>query len=187
MLQIDLKTFPRETGRKVAKELRKNDLVPCVFYAKGKENINFYAKAKDLKPIVYTAHKPIVKLYVNDATEPIDCIVKDIVFDPVTDKIIHIDFLGLLPNHPVKVELPVILIGTPIGARLGGKLTQVIHKIGLITVPELLTSSIEIDISKLNIGQQLQVKDIEKEGWKFTLPPSALICSVSATRIADTK
>lgn len=185
MLTVEIRGTKRETGRKVAKELRGKDLIPCNFYAKGKENISFYAKVKDLKPAIYTAQKPVVKLFIDDATQPIDCIVKDLVFDPITDKLVHIDFLGLLPNHPVTIELPIILKGTPIGTKVGGKLSQVVHKVKLTATPENLTDAITVDVSKLDIGQQLQFKDIQKEGWKFALPPSALICSVKATRVSS--
>ncbi|MGB9702340.1 MAG: 50S ribosomal protein L25 [Candidatus Kapaibacteriota bacterium] len=187
MLTVDLNCKSRIPGRETAKELRKKELVPCVFYAKGKENINFSVSAKELRPVVYTAHKPVVRLFVDGATEPLEAIVKDITFDPVTEKIVHIDFLGLLPNHPVTVELPVILKGTAIGTRMGGKLTQVVHKIKLTTTPDKLASAIEIDITKLDIGQQIQIKDIVQEGWKFSLPPSALICSVKQTRASEAK
>jgi len=187
MLTVNLNCKSRIPGRETAKELRKNDLIPCVFYAKGKDNIIFSATAKELRPVVYTAHKPIVKLFIDGATEPLEAIVKDITFDPVTEKIVHIDFLGLLPNHPITIELPVILKGTAIGTRLGGKLSQVVHKIKLTTTPDKLASAIEIDITKLDIGQQIQIKDIVQEGWKFSLPPSALICSVKQTRVSDTK
>lgn len=178
---IELKGQKRETGRKVAKELRNNGLVPCNFYAKGLENISFFANTKDLKKVVYTNHKPIVRLSV-EGTSSVDCVVKEIIFDPITEKLVHIDFLGLIPGHPVTIEVPVILNGTPAGAKVGGKLNQVINKVWLTSSPENLVGAIEVDVTKLEIGQQLQFKHIVKEGWQFSVPLSALICSVKATR-----
>lgn len=185
MKVIELKAHLREVGRKKAKELRNSDFIPCVYYAMGKENVSFYAKLKELRPFVYTAHKPIAKITIQETGQTLEAVVKDMSFDPVTDKLLHIDFIGLIPNHPVTIEIPIILKGTAIGTRVGGKLNQVIHKVQITSTPENLIDALEVDITNLNIGQQLQFKDVTKEGWKFSVPPSALICSIKATR--DTK
>ncbi len=182
MKTLELIAQKREVGRKATRDLRKNDLIPACFYAKGKENVNFVVTAKDVRPFIYTAHKPIAKITIQDTGEKFDAVVKSVSFDPVTDKILHIDFLGLIPNHPLTIEIPIILKGTPIGVRKGGKLSQVIHKVGITTTPELLVDALEIDITHLDIGKQLQFKDITKEGWLFSVPPSALICSVKQSR-----
>jgi large subunit ribosomal protein L25 len=177
---VEITGQKRETGRKVAKALRNLGSVPCNYYAKGMENISFTATAKELKPVVFTNHKPIVRITVDGKT--VDAVVKQMVFDPITDKLVHIDFIGLLPNHPVTIEVPIILNGTPVGARVGGKLNQVINKVWLTSTPENLVGAIEVDVTKLEIGNQLQFKHIVKEGWQFSVPLSALICSVKATR-----
>lgn len=177
---VEIKGQKREIGRKAAKALRNQGLVPCNFYAKGMENVSFTASTKELKPVIFTNHKPIVRIDFDGKT--VDAVVKEMVFDPITDKLIHIDFIGLLPNHPVSIEVPVILIGTPAGAKVGGKLNQVINKVWLTSTPENLVGAIEVDVTKLEIGQQLQFKHIVKEGWQFSVPLSALICSVKATR-----
>lgn len=178
---VELKGQKREIGRKAAKALRSQDLIPCNFYAKGKENISFFASTKDLRPVLFKSEKPIVRISV-DGFETIDAVVKEMKFDPITDKPVHLDFIGLLPNHPVTIEVPVILVGTPAGAKVGGKLNQVINKVHLTSTPENLVGAIEVDVSKLEIGQQLQFKHIAKEGWQFSVPMSALICSVKQTR-----
>ncbi|HPD33880.1 MAG TPA: 50S ribosomal protein L25 [Candidatus Kapabacteria bacterium] len=183
MKTVELNVKTREKGSKIAKELRQKDCVPINYYASGKENLNLYAKAHDLRDIVYTNHKPIVLLHIDENTEPLKCIVKEISFDPVTEKIIHIDFLGLVDNHLLYTELPIILKGTPEGARLGGVLQQTLRKIKVRTIPELLSDSIEIDISNLELGKSVQVKDIQREGWKFSLPPDTVICSLKHSRI----
>lgn len=182
MKTIELIAHKREVGRKATRDLRKKDLIPACYYAKGKENVNFVVKAKDVRPFVYTAHKPIAQISIEETGEKFDAIVKNVSFDPVTDKILHIDFLGLIPNHSLTVDIPVILKGTPIGVRKGGKLSQVIHKVNITTTPELLIDALEIDVSHLDIGKQLQFKDITKEGWSFSVPLSALICSVKQSR-----
>lgn len=186
MKVIELTANLREPGRKKARELRQSDLIPCVYYAKGQQNINFYAKMKDLKPLVYTAHKPIAKITIAETGQTIEAVVKDMAFDPVTDKLTHIDFIGLIPNHPVTIEIPVILKGTAVGTRVGGKLNQVIHKVKITATPENLIDALEVDVTNLNVGQQIQFKDVMKEGWKFSVPPSALICSIKATRETKT-
>lgn len=186
MKTIELNVKSREKGYKVAKELRANGYVPINFYAINKTNLNLAAKTLDLREIVYTSHKPIVLLKVDGSNETLKCIVKEITFDPVTDEITHIDFLGLVENHLLTTDLPIILKGTPEGERLGGKLQQVLHKIKVRTTPDLLDDSIEIDISNLEVGKSIQVKDIQKEGWKFFLPPDTMICSLKHPRVQTT-
>ena len=178
---VELKGQKRETGRKTAKQLRLEGSVPCNFYAKGMENISFVATIKALKPVLHTNHKPIVKLII-DGGAPIDAVVKTATFDPITDKPTHIDFIGLIPNHPVTIEVPVITMGTPAGAKVGGRLNTVINKVWITSTPEHLVGAIEVDVSKMQIGQQLQFKHIAKEGWQFSVPMSALICSVKPGR-----
>ncbi len=182
MKTLELIAQKREVGRKATRDLRKNDLIPACYYAKGKENVNFVVKAKDIRPFVYTAHKPIAQITIEGTDEKYVAVIKSVSFDPVTDKILHVDFLGLIPNHTLTVDIPIILNGTPIGVRKGGKVSQVIHKVKITTTPELLIDALEIDITDLDIGKQLQFKDITKEGWLFSVPPSALICSVKQTR-----
>ncbi|MCE5304523.1 MAG: 50S ribosomal protein L25 [Chloroherpetonaceae bacterium] len=184
MKTIDLNVKTREAGSKIAEDLRRHGFVPANFYAYGVENINVYAKALDLRTIVYTSHKPLVNLHIDDNPEPKKCIVKEIVFDPVTEQITHIDFLGLVENHTLTTELPIVLKGTPEGIRLGGKLQQVLHKIKIKTTPEFLSDSIEIDISQLEIGKSVYVRDIQREGWKISLPPDTMICSLKFVRQA---
>jgi large subunit ribosomal protein L25 len=180
---VELKGQKRETGRKVAKDLRNQGLVPCNFYAKGMENISFFTTAKEMRPVIFTNQKPIVRISV-DGAPAVDAVVKEMVFDPISDKLVHIDFIGLLPNHPVTIEVPVVLVGTPVGAKLGGKINQVINKVWLTSTPENLVGAIEVDVTKLEIGHQLQFKHIAKEGWLFSVPNSALICSVKQTRVS---
>lgn len=186
MKVIELKANLRQAGRKISKELRNSGFIPCVYYAMGKDNINFYAKLKDLRPFVYTAHKPIARITIQETNQTFDAVVKDMAFDPVTDNLLHLDFVGLIPNHPVTIEIPVILKGTAIGTRVGGKLNQVIHKVEITATPENLIDALEVDVTNLNVGQQIQFKDITKEGWKFSVPPSALICSIKASRETKT-
>ena len=183
MKTVELNVKTRETGYKTAKELRAQGYVPINYYATGQENQNLYAKTLDLRDIVYTSQKPIVLLHIDGSNDTLRCILKEITFDPITDAITHIDFLGLIDNHLLFTELPIILKGTPEGARLGGKMQQVLHKIKVRTTPELLVDSIEIDISNLEIGKSIQVKDIQREGWKFFLSPDTMICSLKYSRV----
>src|SRR3990170_190973 len=106
-------------GKKEANALRKNGKVPCILYG-GKDIVHFEAIEKDFKPLVFTPDVHMIKLDVGG--KQIDAILQDIQFHPVTDRIMHVDFMEVLADKPVIMEIPVKLLGTSLGVKEGGKL-----------------------------------------------------------------
>ena len=89
-----------KTGKKWARDARKQGQIPCVLYG-GENVIHFSTTGAQLKPMVYTPAFKVAKVEVNGETA--DCILKDIQFHPVTDEVLHVDFLRLIPGHPIKL------------------------------------------------------------------------------------
>ena len=109
---------------------------------------------------------------------------QDIQFHPVTDKILHIDFLEVFDDKEVTVDIPVILNGMSIGVRNGGNLLFRRKKIITRAIPGNLPDAIEIDISDLRIGQFIYIKDLRSDDYTFLAPDNSVVVGVKTARAA---
>lgn len=182
MLQeLTLKATKRETGKHAARQLRSSNRIPGVFYSKADSPINICVNPQEMRPIVYTSHLKLVNLDMEG--EQRKCILKDVKFDPVTDCITHFDLLGILDDRKISVEVPIEFVGgQPLGVRKGGKFQQVFHKCKITCLPKYLVSSIQVDVSKLDVGGAVHLKDLELEGIEYALPIDSLVCAVNIPR-----
>lgn len=177
-----------DIGTKAAKSIRHNNEVPCVIYG-GDEAIHFTAPVLDFKKLIYTNDFKRVEIEVDGKTYK--CILKDMQFHPVTDRLMHLDFLELVAGKTIKVELPVRFKGTAPGVKTGGKLFQKLRTVKVKTTPENLVDELLADISTLNLGQSIRVRDIELgKGMEMLSSPGIPVASVEvprALRSADSK
>lgn len=147
-----------ETGKKATKAVRAQAAIPCVLYG-IKDVIHFQTTDSELRHLVYTGDFKVVELNIDG--KEVRAILKAIQFHPVKDNIVHVDFLQLVEGYPVKLELPLRTKGSSPGAKLGGKLIQTVRKIKVKTTPEKMVTELFVDISSLDLGQSLRIKDIE--------------------------
>ena len=147
-----------EVGKKATKAVRSSNSIPCVLYSSAKENIHFHTTEAEVKNLVFTPEFKVAELNIDGVQ--VNAILKDIQFHPVKDNIIHIYFLQLVEKHPVIVEIPLKTKGSSPGVKIGGKLMQSIRKVKVKTVPENLVNELFIDISSMELGQSLRIKDI---------------------------
>lgn len=149
-----------ELGKKAAKALRKEDKVPCVLYG-GKENISFAVDRIALKDVVYTDKFHTVDIEIDGKTYK--SILKDVDLHPLNERPLHVDFQELVPNTPVKVQIPVKLTGFAKGVKNGGKLELTLRTLAVKAVPEQLVSEIELDVTPLGLGKSLKVRDLKTD------------------------
>ena len=168
-------------GKSSSKALRNQGNVPCVLYGWEKQ-VCFYAHENDLRKIVYTSDVFLIELDIDG--KKTKCVMQDIQFHPVTDKILHIDFLEVFDDKEVTVEIPVILNGLSIGVRNGGNLLFRRKKIITRAIPGNLPDAIEIDISSLKIGDFIYIKDIRSDQYSFLAPDNAVVVGVKTARAA---
>ena len=170
-----------EIGKKATKALRRNEHVPCVIYG-GKEPIHIEAHANEFTKIVFTDKVFIVKLNIDG--KEILSIMKDLQFNPVTDKINHIDFLEVNDEKLFLIDVPVNYVGQPIGAQAGGNFSK---RRRYLTVKGLLPNipnTLDIDVTALEIGQSLRIGDVNTEGVTIMDAPQLTLCSVNVSRLA---
>ena len=159
MERISFKGEPRnDLGKKATKSLRKEGKIPCVIYGPNKV-IHFSTTHSEIKSIVYTPDFKVAELNCDGGKYP--CIVKDFQLHPLSNELVHIDFLMLTESHPIKVEVPIRFKGTSPGVKSGGKLLQKLRRVKIKTTPENLVDEIDVDISSLEMGQSLRVRDIQ--------------------------
>ena len=168
-------------GKSSSKALRNQGKVPCVLYG-GEKKVCFYGHENDLRKLVFTSDVFLVELDIEGQSTK--CVMQDIQFHPVTDKILHIDFLEVFDDKEVTVEIPVILNGISIGVRNGGNLLFRRNKIITRAIPADLPDAIEVDISELRIGQFIYIKDLRSEKYSFLAPDNAVVVGVKTARAA---
>ncbi len=178
---VAIKGELREPGRKKgAKAVRREGKVPCVLYG-ASENKHFTTIPLTLRPIIYTPDFKVVELDI-DGTKT-KCILKDVQFHPVSDEVVHVDFLELTDGKEVKVEVPVKFYGVAPGLKVGGAMIQKLRKVKIKTIPEKLINELQMDISKLELGQSVRVSDVVvEEGVEVLNSPNIPIASIEIPR-----
>lgn len=167
-------------GTKSAKSARSNDRIPAVMYG-GDEPVHFTTTVSDVRHLVYTPDFKVAEISVNG--QAYRCILKDVQFHPVTDAIQHIDFLRLVEGQPVKIEVPVRFVGNSPGVRAGGKLLQNLRRVKIKALPKHMVNEVKLDISTLELGQAVRVRDIDTaEGVEILNPPSTPVAVIEIPR-----
>ena len=186
MKSITINGSQRESVGKVAtKALRNAGKVPCVVYG-GETPIHFSAEEIAFKDLVYTPDVHTVVIALEDGAK-VECILQDIQFHPVTDRILHIDFYQIFDNKPVMMEIPVRIVGNSRGVRNGGVLRIVSRKLRVKAIPANLPDYIEADITEMKIGAKMYVTAVQNDAYTFLHTDNTVICQVrtSRTAIAD--
>jgi len=180
MKVASLSGSPRESvGKKSARQLRVNGQVPCVLYGQGNQ-VHFSADSREIDKIVFTPYVYKVEIDING--EKVFAIVQDLQQDPITGKVRHIDFLRMDSKTPIKVGLPIKLNGTARGVLSGGKISTPFRRLTVVGLPDALPDFIELDVTKLRIGQAIRVGQINIEGLTFLDPQNAVVVAVRMAR-----
>lgn len=171
----------KEIGKKNANQLRKEEKIPCVIYG-GKENIHFSATEKDFLHLIYTPNVYIANIKLESAEY--NAVMREIQFHPVTDKVLHIDFVQVFDNKNVTVPVPVQLNGFAKGVKDGGKLNLERRKLNVSGFPQSIPDIIELDVTNVELGKTIKVADINIPNVKLTDSSNTVVASVKLTRAA---
>ena len=168
-----------EVGSKYAKAERKAGNVPCVVYG-GEAPIHFSAPVLAFKGLVYTAEAKTAKITIGDTS--VEAVIQDMQFHPVTDQLMHIDFIQLVEGKPVTMNIPVVLNGQARGVLNGGKLKTILRQLSVRAIPGQFPDSIELDITELRIGKSIRVSDVIPSGYEILNADTAVIVTVKKAR-----
>ncbi len=182
MSKIALKAEKRETGKTASKAVRNKGLVPCVFYGDGAEPIPFAISPLALRPIIFTPKTFLIELEIDGISGVRSCILKDASFDPVSDKVVHVDFVSVNESKEIIVEAPVKLNGPSKGVLEGGKLNQSLKRIRIQCLPQNLPDVLNVDITQLGQGEKIRVRDLSYDNITLLNSGDSLVVGVKAKR-----
>jgi large subunit ribosomal protein L25 len=180
MKTVSLSGSPRENvGKKGANTLRKQGCIPAVVYG-GKEQLHFSILENEAKKLVFTPNVYLIEIDVNG--KKFKAILQETQVHPVTDRILHLDFLEVKENSPFKLNLPVRLEGFSKGVRNGGNLSQNFRTLKVMGLLKDMPDAVKIDITPLKIGEKIRVLDLNIPGLKFSDPENAVVVGVLTAR-----
>ena len=167
-------------GKNESKKLRSEGNVPSVIYG-GKKQIHFHSPMILFRDLIYTPGANFVKLNIEGEIK--NAILQDIQFHPVSEIILHADFLELSENKKIKMEIPVKFLGNSPGVLQGGKILTRIRKLSILAYPKNMPEFIEIDISHLELGKSIKVEDILSKQYEILNSPLVSVVSVNIPRV----
>ena len=174
------------TGKKAAKELRKEGLVPCNLYGEKKgenglpEAVAFAIPAAQLRKVIYSPNVYVVNLTISG--EAHKAVIKELQFHPTTDAVLHVDFFEVNETKPITIGIPVKLTGHAQGVRDGGRLSQAVRQLNVTAPYKQIPETLEIDVTALKLGKAIKVAELKFEGLEIATPAQVVVCSVKATR-----
>ena len=166
-------------GKKDAKLQRSEGKIPCVLYG-GKEQYTFVADEKSFHQIVFTPDSFFIKLTLDGKIH--DCVLKDIQYHPVSDTILHADFIEFDKNHPLTMSVPIKFIGNAPGLIKGGQMVKKFRKLNIRALPADMPESVVIDISNLDIEQKITIAEVPQDKFKIIENQDRYIVAIRATR-----
>ncbi len=175
-------SFRTELGKRNAKKIRKEGNVPCVIYGKEK-NIHFHAHENSFKNLVYTPEAHLVSLNIDD--KQYRAVLKDMQFHPVSDKILHADFIEIQENKPVVINIPVKVTGDSIGVISGGKLVIKRRSLKVKGLADDLPEHLTIDITNLKIHDSYKVGDLSFPKIELLDPRRSMVLAIATSRVAQ--
>ncbi|MBR0432380.1 MAG: 50S ribosomal protein L25/general stress protein Ctc [Bacteroidaceae bacterium] len=189
MKTIEIKGTARVAGgKKAAKQLRKQGMIPCNLYGELKDENGqpkayaFAVSEGELRKLIYTPNIYTVKLDV-DGNQCL-AILKEAQFHPVKDNVLHVDFYQITDEKPIVMEVPIKLNGLAEGVKAGGKLAASVRKLKVKAVHTAIPERLDIDVTHLELGKTIKVAELQFEGLELVTSPSVVVCQVKMTRNA---
>lgn len=182
MKTIEIVGYKRANlGKSESKRLREEGYVPCVVYG-GNEQIHFYAPMILFRELVYTNEAHFVHL--NIEGEESQAILQEIQFHPVSEIILHADFLKIAEDRKIKMNIPARVVGQAPGVQKGGTLVIKRTSLKVYGFPKDMPDHIDVDVSELDFHHAIKVRDMQMAGLEFLDPKQASIAVVEVPRAA---
>ena len=181
MKTISVKAVKRdEYGKKAAKAVRREGMVPCVLSGNG-ESVSFSVDPREIKPWHLHPNPSYIVEFDFDGKKE-QAVLREAQFHPIREQILHLDFYRIAEGKPVSIAIPVRLTGNAEGVKVGGKLTLSARKLVVSALVENLPDELVVDVTELGVGKTIFVGDLAFENLKFVTPASTAVCAVRVTR-----
>lgn len=181
MKSFDLKgTLRKELGKKATKATRENGNIPAILYGNGKVAATFEVSNNDVRKLIYTPDIFVVNLNIDGQAHK--AIIQELQFHPVTDNLLHIDFLEVDDKKPVTMKVPVKAEGHAAGVKAGGKLVQNVRRLKVKAVYTNIPEQLIINVENLELNKTIQVKDLAFDNITLLDNPQNVVLAVKPTR-----
>lgn len=168
-------------GKNASQKIREEGQVPCVLYG-GDEQVHFYSPVILFRDLIYTNEARFAHL--NIEGEECQAIMQEVQFHPVSELILHVDFLKISENKKIKMDIPVRLVGQAPGVSKGGALVRKRASLKVFAFPKHMPDHIDVDCSELDFHHSVKVEDLKVENLEFVDPKKASIAVVEVPRSA---
>ena len=171
-------------NKKGTKAIRREGRVPAIYYFHGQDSTPLSIDEKEFRGVL-SSDSNIIELAFDD-NEKTKCVVRDIQWDPVSSKPVHVDFLGIKMTEKITMQIPINLIGTATGVKNeGGIQQQLLRELEVEALPADLPEHLEVDVTELELGDAIHVRDIEIDKVKILNDPEQSIVSISHPRVEE--
>lgn len=172
----------KELGQKASAALRKQDLIPCVLYGCKNDNTNFSVSKSAVRKLIYSPEVFEVKLTIGKKS--CSAVIKEIQFHPVSDNILHIDFLEVDDKKPIVFKVPVKTEGLAAGVKAGGKLSLEMKRMKVKAICKNIPECVVINVETLEVGKSIKAGDLSFPGFEIVDNKESLVVCVKSTRAA---
>ena len=183
MADVGLKIEKRtNSGKAEARRLRRTGKIPAVIYGEDQETASLLLDAHEFE-MMLKEHHTMVELALDGKT--IKTIIRDIQRHPVTGNVLHVDFFTLKTGHKLTLSIPINYVGTAVGTNTGGIFQTVKNDVSISVLPKDIPDYFEVDISHLEVGDNIRLKDISKDNIEFLDDPEEVLCGVQAPKAVE--
>ncbi|MEJ2636811.1 MAG: 50S ribosomal protein L25 [Calditrichia bacterium] len=184
MSEVIVKASKRDQiGKGYARKYRSGGLIPAEFYSAHDDNKHLLVNGKEFETLLSHSHG-LLTLEVEGEKKQVQCIVKDLQHHPINGSVLHVDFQGVKQDEKITIDVPLVLKGTAPGVKAGGILEHLIRELQVECFPRDIPERIEIEIAGLEIGDSIQVKDLEHANFRILDDPEETIVMVEHARVA---
>lgn len=185
MTELKLKAQKRDRiGKGAAKKYRAEGWIPAEFYFSHHDNLHLVLNKEEFENILLNA-SGLLELEVEGESKKFQCILKDIQVDPVKEFLLHADFQGVKMGEKIILTVPVVLKGTAEGVKSGGILEFITREVEVECLPRNIPENLEIDVTDLEIGDSIRVKDIDFENIRILNDPDETILNIEHSKVAQ--
>ena len=169
-----------KVGKETSKKLRAKKLVPAVVYGKDMTPVHCSLAKAEVEKLRKANRNTLIEL--NLAGEKHTVLVREAQKHPITSEFEHVDFQAVHMDKPVKVNVDLEYVGSPVGKKQGGIFTVLVKSVKIECLPEKIPQVITLNIDALDAGDSLHVSDIKADNFKIITNPKIAICQVSQVK-----
>ncbi len=176
------------TGKGAARTYRREGRVPGILYGHGEESVPLTVDANELQRLVHTisVENTIVDLGFGDGGGTIKVLIREIQQHPFRDDFLHIDFFHVAMDEKISVDVPIVIVGVPTGVKnKGGVMDHQLREIEVYCLPGDIPEKVEIDVSELDIGDAIHVRDLSIPNVEIELDPERTVIAVLAPTVVE--